>query len=199
MTITVCPVRFADYVQKNRDICGQLLDFKCIASCSVFKCKLWCCKSCQIISEIRHLQNRNIDFKDAYFHIPINPQSTKCLHFHVQPQSYQFKAFLPFSQPTIPIEFTMVAKEAKLMAQNKGTRTHQYLDWLVRATSHQACLQHTQTLVTLCQKLGLIVNTGGLQIAICNSKADFLLYIFQERKFQPSTIDGYDSLINSSV
>ena len=61
------------------------------------------------ISEIREIQNvdprrhkdlqkgkwvASIDFKD-YFHIPINPQSRKCLRFHVQGQSYQFKA-LPF-------------------------------------------------------------------------------------------------------
>ena len=38
-------------------------------------------------------------------------------------------------------------------------RIHQYLDdWLVRATSHQTCLQHTQTLVALCRELGWLVN-----------------------------------------
>ena len=36
------------------------------------------------------------------------------------------------------------------MALQKGIRIHQYLDdWLVRATSHQICLQHTLTLVAL--------------------------------------------------
>ena len=36
------------------------------------------------------------------------------------------------------------------MALHRGIRIHQYLDeWLVRATSHQTCLQHTQTLVAL--------------------------------------------------
>ena len=37
----------------------------------------------------------SIDFKDAYFHIPIQEQSRKYLRFHVQGQTYQFKA-LPF-------------------------------------------------------------------------------------------------------
>ena len=60
---------------------------------------------------------------------------------------------------TAPMEFTVVAKEVKLMALQKGTRIHQYLDdWLVRATSHQTCLQHTQTLVALCRELGWLVN-----------------------------------------
>ena len=57
------------------------------------------------------------------------------------------------------MEFTVVAKEVKLMALQRGIRIHQYLDdWLVRATSHQTCLQHTQTLVALCRELGWLVN-----------------------------------------
>ena len=92
-----------------------------------------------------------IDFKDAYsyFHIPIHSQSRKYMRFHIQGQSYQFKA-LPFDLSTGPMEFTVVAKEVKLMALQRGIRIHQYLDdWLVRATSHETCLQHTQTLVAL--------------------------------------------------
>ena len=83
----------------------------------------------------------SIDLKDAYFHIPIQEQSRKYLRFHVQGQTYQFKA-LPFGLSTAPLEFTVVAKEVKLMAMHKGIRIHQYLDdWLVRAKSHQVCLQ----------------------------------------------------------
>ena len=78
------------------------------------------------------------------------------MRFHIQGQSYQFKA-LPFGLSTAPMEFTVVAKE--LMALQKGIRIHQYLDdWLVRATSHQLCFQHTLTLVALCRELGWLVN-----------------------------------------
>ena len=100
----------------------------------------------------------SIDFKDAYFHIPIHSQSRKYMRFHLQGWSYQFKA-LPFGLSTAPMEFTVVAKEVKLIALQKGIRIHQYLDdWLVRASTHDTCLQHTQTLVTLCQDLGWQVN-----------------------------------------
>ena len=93
----------------------------------------------------------SIDFKDAYFHIPIQEQSRKYLRFHVQGQTYQFKA-LPFGLATAPLEFTVVAKKVKLMAMHKGIRIHQYLDdWLVRAKSHQVCLQHTRDLLKVCQ------------------------------------------------
>ena len=88
----------------------------------------------------------SIDFKDAYFHIPIHSQSRKYMRFHLQGRSYQFKA-LPFGLSTAPM--------VKLMALQKGIRIHQYLDdWLVRGSTHDTCLQHTQTLVTLCQELG---------------------------------------------
>ena len=41
----------------------------------------------------------------------------------------------------------------------QGIRIHQYLDdWLVRARSHQVCLQHKQELVKICQNLGWLVN-----------------------------------------
>ena len=78
----------------------------------------------------------SVDFKDAYFHIPIQEQSSKYFRFHVQGNTYQFKA-LPFGLSTAPMEFTVVAKEVKMMAIHKGLRIHQYLDdWL--------CFQHTQ-------------------------------------------------------
>ena len=100
----------------------------------------------------------SVDFKDDYFHIPIQEQSRKYLRFHVQGQTYQFKA-LPFGLSTAPLEFTVVAKEVKLMVMHKGIRIHQYLDdCLVRARSHQVCLQHTKDLVKICQGLGWLVN-----------------------------------------
>ena len=42
------------------------------------------------------------------------------------------------------------------MAIHKDLGIHQYLDdWLVRARSHQACLQHTQELVNNVSATGL--------------------------------------------
>ena len=98
-------------------------------------------------------------FQGRLLHIPIQEQSRKYLRLHVQGQTYQFKA-LPFGLSTAPLEFTVVAKEVKLMAIHKGIRIHQYLDdCLVRATSHRVCLQHTQDLVKICQGLGWLVNS----------------------------------------
>ena len=77
----------------------------------------------------------SVDFKDAYFHIPIQERSRKYLRFHIQGQTYQFKA-LPFGLSTAPMEFTIITKGVKLMAIHNGIRIHQYLDnWLVRGLS----------------------------------------------------------------
>ena len=66
---------------------------------------------------------------------------------------------LPFGLSTAPMEFTVVAEKVKLMALQRGVRIQEYLDaWLVRATSSNTCLQHTQTLVGLSQDLGCLVN-----------------------------------------
>ena len=52
-----------------------------------------------------------------------------------------------------------MAKGVKQVALHKGIRIHQYLDdWLVRVRSYQISLQHTQTQVAICQKLGWLVN-----------------------------------------
>ena len=96
----------------------------------------------------------SIDFKDAYFHIPIHSQSRKYMRFHIQDKTYQFKE-LPFGLSTAPMDVTVVVKEVKFLALKGGIRIHQYLG---RAKSQQTCLQHTQTLVALCQELGWLLN-----------------------------------------
>ena len=54
----------------------------------------------------------SIDFKDAYFHIPIHSQSRKFSH----PGSVLPVQSPTFGLSTAPMEFTVVAKEVKLMA-----------------------------------------------------------------------------------
>ena len=133
----------------------------------------------------------SINFKDGYFHIPIQEQSRKYLRFHVQGQSYQFKA-LPFGLSTAPMEFTVIAKEVKLMPIHKGIRLHQYLDdWLVRA---KICLQHTQDFVKMCQQLGWLVN---LEKSKLDPKQvfDFVDYQFDLKSGQVRpTLDQWQNL-----
>ena len=69
------------------------------------------------------------------------------------------------------------------MALQRGIRIHQteYLDdWLVQAKSHQVCLQHTQTLVALCQDLGWLVNIEKSEL-VPKQVFDFVGYQFDLR------------------
>ena len=136
----------------------------------------------------------SVDFRDAYFHIPIQEHSRKYLRFHVQGRTYQFKA-LPFGLSTAPMEFTVIAKEVKLMTTHKGIRIHQYLDnWLVRATSLQTCLKHTQILVKMCQDLGWLVNLEKSELEP-KQVFDFVGYRFDLRSGRVrQTPDRWQSL-----
>ena len=100
----------------------------------------------------------SLDFRDAYFHIPISQRSRKYLRFRINKATYQFTS-LPFGLAMAPLEFTKAVKEVKLMPQARGIRIHQYLDdWLLKAPCRETCLQHTRTLLALCLELGWVVN-----------------------------------------
>ena len=86
------------------------------------------------------------------------------------------------------MEFTVAAKEVKLMALQRGIRIQQYLDdWLVRASSHETCLQHTQNLVVLCQDLGWLVNKEKSEL-VQKQVFNFVGYQFdlKEGKVRPT-------------
>ena len=138
------------------------------------------------------------DFKDAYFHIPIQEQSRKYLRFHIQGRTYQFKA-LPFGLSTEPLEFTIVAKEVKLMAIHKSIRIHQYLDkWLVRARSYQVCLQHTWDLVKMCQGLGWLVNLEKSELEP-KQVFDFVGYQFDLRSGRVSPTPDQWQILQAKI
>ena len=117
-----------------------------------------------------------------------NSQSVQEVHALSPPGSVLPIQALPFGLSTAPMEFTVVAKEVKLVAFQKGIRIHQYLDdWLVRASTHHTCLQHTQTLVTLSQELGLLVNKEKSEL-VPKQVFNFVGYQFdlKEGKVRPT-------------
>ena len=119
----------------------------------------------------------SIDLKDAYFHVPIHPDSQHLLRFHVDNRTYQFKA-LPFGLATAPLEFTRIVKEAKLVLQSRGIRVHQYLDdWLLRASSQHQCMSQTKELLHTVQELGFVINFEKSELEP-TQKIDFLGYHF---------------------
>ena len=130
----------------------------------------------------------SVDFRDAYFHIPISQRSRKYLRFFLGKETYQFTA-LPFGLATAPLEFTTVVKKLKLMAQERGIRIHQYLDdWLIRALCRETCLQHNQTLLALCHDLGWVVNLKKSELI---PQQDFSFIGYQFNLSCPLRRDGW--------
>ena len=100
----------------------------------------------------------SIDLQDAYFQVPIHPDSRRYLRFVWQGLVYQFRA-LCFGLTTAPQVFTRVMAPVAVLAHSVGIRLHRYLDdWLIVASDHQQLTQDKQWLLSLCQQLGLLIN-----------------------------------------
>ena len=119
----------------------------------------------------------SIDLTDAYFHVPIHPQSQKYLRFQTKKGVFQFQA-LSFGVATAPLEFTRIVKEVKLIVQARNLRIHQYLDdWLLRSPTKDQCLKDSENLVKLVQELGWLINFQKSEL-VPTQKLDFLGYHF---------------------
>ena len=82
----------------------------------------------------------------------------------------------------------MIPKQVKWIAIHKDLRSHVYLDdWLVRARSHQACLQHTQELVNNVSATGWLMNLEKSELEP-KQDFDFVGYQFDFRsdRFRPT-------------
>ena len=100
----------------------------------------------------------SIDLTDAYFHIPIHPESRKYMRLEFQGTVFQFKA-LPFGLSTSPWIFTKVMAAVKKLLHLQRIMLFQYLDdWLIEALARSLAEEHTLQVLRLCDTLGLVVN-----------------------------------------
>ena len=100
----------------------------------------------------------SLDMRDAYFHIPIHPQSRKFLRFVFDGQVYQFRA-LCFGLSTAPQVFTRVLAPFSKIVHLAGFRIVLYLDdWLVLARSQEEMSRAKKFVLELAQELGILIN-----------------------------------------
>ena len=100
----------------------------------------------------------SLDLKDACLQVPIHPDSRKYLRFVALNQVYQFKA-LCFRLSPAPQVFTRVMAPVSTLLHRLGIRIRRYLeDWLIQAPSRLLVLQALDTMLQLCQELGIVVN-----------------------------------------
>ena len=100
----------------------------------------------------------SLDMKDAYFHIPVHPQSRKFLRFMFDGVIYQFKA-LCFGLSTAPQVFTRVLAPVGKIVHLAGFRMILYLDdWLIIASSIEEMLRAKDFVLNLTKELGVMIN-----------------------------------------
>ena len=106
----------------------------------------------------------SLDFKDAFFHIPIAPAHRCYLSFRFGHCYFRFQA-LPFCLATSPYLFTRLVKAVGTFARSQGLSLLFYLDyWNILAPSAPACTAWTLWFLTLSKRLGLVVNMDKCEL-----------------------------------
>ena len=99
-----------------------------------------------------------LDLQDAYLHIPVYQYHRQYLRFCVQGHHYQFRA-MPFGLATAPRIFTKVMSAIGSFLHTRQIFMHMYLDdWLVRSQDKKILLKNQEFILSLLDKLGLLVN-----------------------------------------
>ena len=99
-----------------------------------------------------------IDLKDAYHHILVHVNIRKYFRFVVAGTVYQFRVH-PFGLSTAPREFTKTLAPVVHLLRSRGIQVHAYLDdWIIRASTKELSLIHTQQVLQLLQSLGWTIN-----------------------------------------
>ncbi|XP_045127738.1 uncharacterized protein LOC123514154 [Portunus trituberculatus] len=105
----------------------------------------------------RHDWMTAINLRDAYFQIPIHPDSRKFLRFIWRGRHFQFRV-LCFGLSTAPQVFTRMMGPVSAASHQQGVRLLRYLDdWLLLAHSEQTALEATSYPLRLCASLGIQV------------------------------------------
>ena len=100
----------------------------------------------------------SIDLKEAYLQVLVHSASRHFLRFIFRGTVYQFKA-LCFGLSTAPQVFTRVMAPVSAILHSLGIRMRRYLaDWLVQSSSRESLLEGLQTVLQLCQELGIVIN-----------------------------------------
>ena len=114
-----------------------------------------------------------VDFKDAYFTIPIHTAHQPYLRFVVGQEHYQFTC-LPFGLSCAPWIFTKVIKPIAIFLPARGVRMIVYIDdILLMAATVAKAKSHLEALTSLLTGLGFINNVQE-SITSSTQQIDFL-------------------------
>ena len=127
----------------------------------------------------------SLDLKDAYLQVPMHPESRKFLRFVAFGKVYQFKV-LWFGLSTAPQVFTRVMVPVSAFLHHAGIRLRRYLaNWLIQASSREQVLLALESVLQLCQALGIVVNWEKSHL-IPSQRVEYLGVLFDSVTFRAS-------------
>ena len=102
-------------------------------------------------------------------------------------------SILPFGLSTAPREFTKTLAPVVQLVRSQGIQVHAYLDdWIIRASSRQQSLEHTQHVIQLLQSLGWTINwdKSMLQPSRIQAVNPLRLNVITFAKLRPTKLKG---------
>ena len=127
----------------------------------------------------------SLDLKDAYLQVPMHPESRKFLRFVALGKVYQFKV-LCFGLSTAPQVFTRVMAPVSAFLHQAGIRIRRYLDdWLIQASSREQVLLALESVLQLCNQLGIVVNWEKSHL-VPSQQVEYLGVLFDSVTFRAS-------------
>ena len=126
-----------------------------------------------------------IDLKDAFYHVPVAWPFHRFLAFMVDGQVYVFQ-FLPFGLSIAPWAFSRITKPIKAHLHLLLYQFHTYLDdFLLLASSEPVLLERLSYLLSLLDRLGIMVNLPKSNLVPCQT-LDYLGVTFHLDSLQLS-------------
>jgi hypothetical protein len=100
----------------------------------------------------------SIDFKNAYYNVPIHPDFQKFLGFEVDGKTYVWKR-MPFGLNIAPWVWTKIVDAVTTELRKRGVNAIVYLDdWLIWAETKEEAKRATDIAVEFMNNLGLRIN-----------------------------------------
>ena len=100
----------------------------------------------------------SLDLKDAYYSVPVHPESQKFLKFLYKGKFYQYTAF-PNGLSSCPRKFTKLIKPVLATLRVKGHIVIIYIDdLLLVGCSYEKCLDTIIETLILLEKLGFVIH-----------------------------------------
>ena len=140
----------------------------------------------------------SIDLKEAYLQVPVHPTSRRFRRFMFRDTVCQFKA-LCFGLSTAPQVFTRVMAPVSAILHSMGICMRRYLDdWLVQSASRESLLRHLQTVLQLCQELGIVVNPKKSNL-VPSQVVQYLGVVINSTSFRASPSEERISRLQSTA